>query len=771
MSDSPQHWRRLEDLYQAALQREPSARAAFLSEACADESLRREVESLLDAHAAGDDLLERPAIMTSERRALLSSLVDRALAIEEGERESFARAACAGDETLEGSLIALLHHHEAACSVLDGPTLTMERMVEIVSAGLRTFAPGEIVAERFRIHRFIAEGGMGEVYAAEDLELNETVALKTIRPVLARDPETLARFKLEIQLARKVTHRNVSRIFDLFRHEVDLDGQRRTIVFLSMELLPGETLSHRIRRLGRLSLDDARTVALQLIAGLEAAHSAGIIHSDFKSGNVALVPEAAGERAVILDFGLAGTLSTFAAPERAGLKGTPAYMAPEQVENGPITPAVDIYALGIVLFEMMSGALPFRGASPVETARLRLHRDPPPLRRIAPEAPLSWERTVRACLQRDPARRPASLAEIAALLTGRYERRRNFRALAIGFFAVALAVGGIHWARQPHRPTAAAQIAVDNARVKLSNITQAGYSGALDDYRRATQLDPKWAEAYAELAYAYARAANAQQVRASEASLQARAAARQALRLDHRSAKAFAALAWVQSLDFDDWPQAEDNFRQALKLDSGDAQIHYWFGVHLRKKGKFADAEAEDRQALQLSHRADPSIWCELAFLNWTSGRLDRMGETMKELLESHPNFALARFLNARLLKEQGRFDEALAELQVSETLQYAAITALAERASVEAYRNHVAEALSYLRRLDEASRTQPVDSLLIAGVYTRLGDFDPAFRWLERAYERRDSTLLSLKTSPVLVPLRSDLRFSALLRRLHFER
>jgi tetratricopeptide (TPR) repeat protein len=711
--------------------------------------------------------------MTAERWALLKSLFDQALDLEDGDRVKFVRAACAGDAALERSLSGLLKHHEAASSVLAGPMLTPERMAEIVSSGLRTFVPGEIVARRFRIEQFLAEGGMGEVYSAKDLELSEMVALKTIRPVLASDDRVLAGFKQEIQLARKVTHRNVSRVYDLFRHEIDLDGVRRTIVFLSMELLRGETLAERIHRVGRFRSEEAQRVAAQLIGGLQAAHTAGIIHGDFKSANVALVADGEGpgrERVVIMDFGLAGTQSSLDEAASAGFRGTPAYAAPEQVENGTITAASDIYALGVVLFEMISGALPLQGKTPMETAQLRLLRGAPPLRTAAPDAPLVWERTVDACLARDPAKRPVSAAEVGARLTGRYERRRRLRAIATGICAAGLAGGGVYWAGLPHRPAAAAQSAADSARVKLENNTTTGLREAIGDYQRAIQLDPKWAQAWAELAYAYAMGANAKQVPAATASVEARAAALQAIRLDKRSTKAFGALGWVQSLDFDEWPKAEANLRRALALNTADAQVHYWLGVHLRKKGQFADAETEDRQGLALSHQADPAIWCELAFLYWTSGELDRMEQFMKELLVAYPNFGLTRFLEARLLKEQGKFEEALAELRFAESLQYTPVTVLAERASVEAYRGNAAAARATLLRLREASKTEPVDGLLMAGVYAKLGDFDSAFELLERGYAQRDSTLLSVATSPVLKPLSGDARFAALLRRLHFE-
>jgi type IV pilus assembly protein PilF len=322
----------------------------------------------------------------------------------------------------------------------------------------------------------------------------------------------------------------------------------------------------------------------------------------------------------------------------------------------------------------------------------------------------------------------------------------------------------------PYRPNQAAQDAADSARVKIRNLTGAGLLDAVADYRRAIALDPMWAQPRAELAYAYALAANAQQIPAAIARPEARRAALEAIRLDRRSGKAYGALGWVQSLDFDEWPLAEHSLRHALAIEPTDAQVHYWLGVHLRKKGQYASAEAEVLEALALSRQADPSYWCELAFLYWTAGQLDRMDAFMRELLVAHPNFGLTRFLNARLLKERGEFDRAVDELAFSERLQFSEVTLLAERASIEAHRGDARAAGVHLRRLSEISKEQPVDTLLIAGVYAKLGDFAAAFSWLERGYIARDTTLLSIATSPVLAPLHNDPRFASLLKRLHFE-
>jgi serine/threonine protein kinase len=187
---------------------------------------------------------------------------------------------------------------------------------------------GRLLAGRWRIVRFIAAGGMGEVYEAEDATLGERVALKTIRGDVASDPRAVERFKREVLLARKVAHPNVCRLFEL--------GTDGGLLFFTRELLEGETLAARIAARGRLAVDEARPIATLLCAALEAAHAAGIVHRDLKATNVILV----GQRVVVTDFGLARALGGGAsdAGQQSSMTGafvgTPAYMAPEQVEGG-----------------------------------------------------------------------------------------------------------------------------------------------------------------------------------------------------------------------------------------------------------------------------------------------------------------------------------------------------------------------------------------------------------------------------------------------------
>jgi len=329
-----------------------------------------------------------------------------------------------------------------------------------------TFLPGELVAGRYRVERFIAKGGMGEVYDAFDTALGDHVALKTIRPDVAADEHALERFKREIHLARQVTHRNVCRIHDLGTHLSDSPiaalYPRGEIVFVTMELLRGETLSERITNGGPMSEADALPIVRQMAAALDAAHKAGIVHRDFKSANVVLETVDGELRAVVTDFGLArasqresGATLTVA----GAVMGSPAYMAPEQVEGAGTTPAVDIYALGVVVFEMVTGRLPFKGESPLSTAIKRLTETPPRPSELKPGLDPRWDEGILRALARKPEERFKSAGDMlavidpspiaAALGTAGITRKRLFLAVAAGFLvALALVANFYVWQRR-----------------------------------------------------------------------------------------------------------------------------------------------------------------------------------------------------------------------------------------------------------------------------------------------------------------------------------
>ncbi|HYU31765.1 MAG TPA: protein kinase [Thermoanaerobaculia bacterium] len=335
---------------------------------------------------------------------------------------------------------------------------------------------GQVLAGRFRIVACLGDGAIGEVYEATDLELEEQVAIKLVRPEIARDPEVLHRFKREIQLARRVTHPSVCRTFDLFHHREEGGAD---LAFITMELLRGETLEAYLQREGRMAPAAALPLVAQIAEGLQAAHQAGVVHRDFKSGNVMLVPGPDGLRAVVTDFGLAWSSSGAASVTRTGaLIGSPAYMAPEQVRGEAVTPATDIYAFGIVLYEMVTGSLPFSADTAVGTAIKRL-REPPTLPRVhAPDLDPLWEEVILRCLESDPADRFATPGEVARALAaprearasspGALRRRRQSRhawwtrAAGVAVAVAGLVLGFLAWHRRqaPMRSTAAPRPAV-----------------------------------------------------------------------------------------------------------------------------------------------------------------------------------------------------------------------------------------------------------------------------------------------------------------------
>lgn len=280
-----------------------------------------------------------------------------------------------------------------------------------------TLVPGTTLADgRYRVIRVIASGGMGDVYEVEDRELGSRVALKTVRPELAVSARTVQRFRREIQLARQVTHPNVCRIYELGRHS----EEDRDLIFLTMQLLRGENLKQRLERDGRLAPEEALPLVRDMAAALDAAHEAGVVHRDFKSANVQLEPDPRmpGEmRAVVTDFGLARDAeqdgdSGSSLTEFGALVGTPGYMAPEQVQGKAATPRSDIYGFGIVLYEMVTGEMPFVGHNALQTAIRRIEQDPPSPADHVPGLDPRWEDAILQCLERDPDDRPLTAAEV-----------------------------------------------------------------------------------------------------------------------------------------------------------------------------------------------------------------------------------------------------------------------------------------------------------------------------------------------------------------------
>jgi serine/threonine protein kinase len=301
----PKTWKRIEELFDAALPQAPEYRAQFLEKACPDDAeLRREVLSLLSSADTANSFLEDPPVRSAEQRPKLQ----------------------------------------------------------------RGYA-----LDRFEVLELIGRGGMGDVYRARDLRLKRDVALKVLPADFARDPASVVRFEREARAASALSHPNIVQVYQV--------GHNDGSYWIASELVRGHTLRHLIAR-GALPMRQAIEIATQISDGLAAAHAAGIVHRDLSPANVMLTPEG---RAKILDFGLAksahvsgGRIETLSAgPSTPGLiMGTPGYMAPEQISGKPADARSDIFCLGVILYEMLSGKRAFKGDSNVELINDNLKNDP-----------------------------------------------------------------------------------------------------------------------------------------------------------------------------------------------------------------------------------------------------------------------------------------------------------------------------------------------------------------------------------------------------------
>ena len=267
------------------------------------------------------------------------------------------------------------------------------------------FVPGTLLGGRYRVIGLLGRGGMGEVYRATDLMLGQSVALKFLPPEASSNPRLLERFHGEVRVARQVSHPNVCRVYDI--------GEIEGMPFLSMEYVDGEDLAGLLHRIGRLPEDKALVTARQLCAGLQAAHDRGVIHRDLKPQNIMMNKR--GE-VVIMDFGLAAIADQLTGAEVRN--GTPAYMAPEQLKGAEVTARSDIYALGLVLYETFTGKRPFDGQSVKQLLEQQESSHLPSMTSGTAEVDPAVEKTIRRCLEPDPAKRPASALSVAASLPG-----------------------------------------------------------------------------------------------------------------------------------------------------------------------------------------------------------------------------------------------------------------------------------------------------------------------------------------------------------------
>jgi serine/threonine protein kinase/Flp pilus assembly protein TadD len=484
-------------------------------------------------------------------------------------------------------------------------------------------APGEVLAGRFIVRRFIARGGMGEVYEAEDQELRSRVALKTVLASFATDDTALERLKREVLLGRRVSHPNVCRTHELY---VTRTADGKALRFLTMEFLDGETLARRLRREGRLSTDETRILLKHIVAALDAAHAEGVIHRDFKSSNVLLVPRdepgISTVRAVVTDFGIAHVAHPVGsdAPNAnvsgqvTTLAGTPAYMAPEQLNGGVLSPATDVYALGVVLYEMLTGELPFSGDALLQRPR----PEPVHPRSRVPNLSQRWNAAVLRCLEAEPQRRFRTAQEVLRAVEGTSQQPRPEMVPGL----TDPLISGLY------------------TRASESLLTYDPWEcrRAVALFEQLITLEPGFAPGWARLAAACIYMGTFFDPEDPRWARKAEHAARTALAISPDDADAHCALArslWSPANSFQH-RAALASFTHALELDPSCQQALTWKGGVLSHVGLLREADELLKEALEL--RPDDSGAGALLVQNaYYDNRFDEADEMSARTLTRNP--------------------------------------------------------------------------------------------------------------------------------------
>jgi tetratricopeptide (TPR) repeat protein/predicted Ser/Thr protein kinase len=556
-------------------------------------------------------------------------------------REIFEAASESGDRTeiiarLAGGDASIIAEVNSLLDLHDAPNLTLDACADFRAS---RHPPGQLLSGRYRITGFLAAGGMGEVYAGIDEKTNSRVALKFIGLLASGDPRVESRFRREVELASKIDHPNICRMLALAE-----DGGER---YCAMELLEGETLAARIERQGRFTVEEARPIALALCDGLAAAHAAGVIHRDLKPRNVMLE---AG-RTVIIDFGLAAaSVREGSLTSASAVIGTLAYMAPEQLEGHAGTERSDLFALGVLLYEMLAGCKPHAAKSPFRLAAQKAGEAHSVRDSNVPGLPAVWDEVLTRCLKARPTERFASAAEVKrALERGRPSWRFVFSRprVTVPLGSVALLLLGAaswQWAAQDYQPRPEAGLLYVQAR---DAITQSASLRGVQLLERAVTADPAFVQAFALMAVAYA---DTDQIdKARDAVLHATAAADRRWRLGRGER---AALNAARATAIRDFKGATEPYRRLAAETSGQDRIQALLA--LGRMQVFAGKTEEAVPVFETVLREDPG--------NSTARvRLASLLARRRDFDRAAKEFALAEQEFRRLKNEEGLADLLLA--------------------------------------------------------------------------------------------------------------
>lgn len=686
--------------------------------------------------------------MTPERWQQIRAVFDSAVEQPAAGADEFLRRTCGEDSDLYSEVRRMLQEHQKS-GLLDHTPLG----VATAPAGSPpVFQPGQIVSARYRIVRYLSRGGMGEVYEAQDLELAGPVALKTLLPSIADDEAMIARFKQEIALSRRIAHPNVCKVFDLDRHEA---AGQRPVVYLSMEFLDGETLAAKLRREGPMGTAESLSILRQVGEALDAAHQAGVIHRDLKPSNVMLVASADGIRAVVTDFGLARSFvnaSGSTASMSNMLVGTLDYMAPELLTGSVATFSSDVYALGMVAYRMVAGALPFAADTPLAGAIMRSNQPVPSPRTLIPALDERWEHAILRAVDADPNRRFNRARHFLQALSGEavsmtvrlpvMTRRRTLAAVLAVLVGIGGAIGWREWDKARSRPPAEALALY---RKGVEDIQAGAYFAATKALGRSVLLSPRFTVAHARLAEAWI---GLEMPEAAGREIQF------ARRQDNSSLSKSDQLL-VEALDFTitrEFPAAVGKYEELIAIASPRAtDLYVDLGRAYENAGQRDNAIQAYRQAAEgPSH--NPEAWLRLAVLY---ARSSEAGKSQAAFHEAESSFQLTSNLEGltEVAQQHGVAENDKEELeQASVHLHSALETArLANNVqqeiraklnlSTNAYlAGDTSTAERYAIEALDTARVNQMESLAVRGLislgsaYLRKDDADGAVRYYQEA-------------------------------------
>jgi serine/threonine protein kinase len=603
----------------------------------------------------------------------------------------------------------------------------------------------------YRVLKRLGQGGMGEVYEAEDGKLRRRVAIKRLNDAPLGSTGSLSRLRREAEALAAINHPNVVTV-----HAVE---EEHGVAFVVMELVEGQTLAELIPETG---MDLARffEVALPISSALDAAHSRGVLHRDLKPNNVMVTTEG---RVKLVDFGLAKVLEESREPHggewttTVGLVGTTPYMSVERLAGEPADRRSDLYSLGVVFFEMATGSRPFEAKTTAGLLRRLLVEEPPTVRGLRPDVPEALDRLVAGLMAREPAGRPESAAAVVDAL----------RACAAGgTFPAAASERPAPRRPRPTRPLDPEVVQlVARGRRLWNKRSEVSLREALSSFQQAIDRDPLHAPAWIGVADTLNMLSNYGLVPATDSQPRVRAAVSRAMELEGETSEALRALA-LAAWQFDfDWNRADSLYRRALELEPGSAISRYWHGVMLCASRRFDEGLAQVERAESL----DPLSLIMPAARGWFTvfaGRAEEGHAIVRRVITIDARLWAAWWFDGVALAALGRYEEAVLALETAIEMGGRTSRLLGYLGHSLGMAGRTGEAQGLLdelrRRKGDLQHVPPYfEALVLLG----LGRKEDALGRLEAALKARDTMIRDLGVDPPWWSLRSDERYIALVR------